>query len=150
MLIQILLVLSIVMTCATTTTFSTVPLADKPHLPPPTEWLSGAGAVGSPRTMRPPSPGKTPPQGTPKAPDGWTDGKTEGAPPTCLYEWSLSCWRCPQARLPPAPRFMLPQRLFLCVSCALTAPGSGMGPCHSSKTSRAAQPSVVDLLLCFR
>lgn len=50
------------MTCATTTTFSTVPLADKPHLPPPTEWLSGAGAVGSPRTMRPPSPGKTPPK----------------------------------------------------------------------------------------
>lgn len=55
------------------------PLAEKP---PPTERPSGAGAVGSSRTMRPPSLGKTLPpphsQGTLKAPDGWTDGQADG------------------------------------------------------------------------
>lgn len=134
------------------------PLAEKP---PPTERPSGAGAVGSSRTMRPPSLGKTLPpphsQGTLKAPDGWTDGQADGqterAPQTCLCKWPLSCWRCPQAWLPSAPRFMLPQLCpggFSCASAVPSPPrGSGMGPCHSLKTSWVAQLSVAALLLWF-
>lgn len=136
------------------------PLAEKP---PPTERPSGAGAVGSSRTMRPPSLGKTlssppPLSGHPEGSrwmDRWTGRRTDRkSPPTCLCKWPLSCWRCPQAWLPSAPRFMLPQLCpggFSCASAVPSPPrGSGMGPCHSLKTSRVApQLSVAALLLWF-
>lgn len=70
--------------------------------------------------------------------DGQRDRRPDGAPPqdapTCLCERSPAepcCRRRPQACLPPCPvLYAAPapsRQLFLCVSCALAAPGSGTG-----------------------